>query len=159
MAEEADLQQFLDLSAYLTGYDAFRLQGTGQVECYLSTLIDVVGEPMVRELLRTYDRIRQESGDDDATMDRLLRAVILSDDRLGPIARNIIKLWFVGTWYQLPYAWRAGFGALERDTTFVASPDSYTEGLLWPTVDANPPGAKGPGYGSWTRPPRIDIRD
>ena len=26
----------------------------------------------------------------------------LSDERLGPMARNIVKLWFVGTWYELP---------------------------------------------------------
>jgi hypothetical protein len=159
MAEEADLQQFLDLSAHLSGYDRFRLQGTGQVERYLSTVIDVVGETTVSELLQTYDRIRKESGDDPAAPDNLLRAEILSDDKLGPLARNIVKLWFVGTWYQLPSAWRAAFGALEKDTTFVVSPDSYTEGLLWPTVGANPPGAKGSGYASWTGPPRIDIPD
>jgi hypothetical protein len=61
----------------------------------------------------------------------------------------------VGAWYPLPAAWRGTFGELEKDTTFVVSPAAYTEGLLWPTIGANPAGAKGPGYGTWSVPPRI----
>jgi hypothetical protein len=37
----------------------------------------------------------------------------------------------------------------------VVSAASYTEGLLWPTIGANPNGAKAPGYASWAQPPRI----
>ncbi|HYO83919.1 MAG TPA: hypothetical protein VES20_21125, partial [Bryobacteraceae bacterium] len=38
---------------------------------------------------------------------------------------------------------------------FMVSAAAYTEGLLWPAIGANPPGAKGPGYGSWALPPRV----
>jgi len=37
------------------------------------------------------------------------------------------------------------------------SPASYTEGLLWPTIGANPPGAKAPGFGTWAYPPVLDV--
>ena len=44
-----------------------------------------------------------------------------------------------------------------HDSTHVVSPTSYTEGLLWPTIGANPPGAKAQGFGSWAAPPTIDA--
>jgi hypothetical protein len=126
-------------------------------ELYLATVTDVVGTATVKELIAAFGHARHEAGDDEAALERLLRAGILSDEKLGPIARNVIKLWFVGTWYQLPPDWRDAFGVPDRDVTFVASPTAYTEGLLWPTIDANPSGAKGPGYGTWAYPPRIDL--
>jgi hypothetical protein len=154
-ADHAEFRDFLSLSSVVTGFTAFQLQGTGQAESYFSTLIDILGETTVAALLQTFRRVRQEAGQDEAALDRLLRAEIFSDEKLGPIARNLIKLWYVGTWYQLPAVWRGTFGKQEKDTTFVVSPAAYTEGLLWPTIGANPAGAKGPGYGTWSVPPRI----
>lgn len=151
----AALPDFLGFSSVLTGFSVFQLQGTGQAASYLSTVIQIVGEATVVDLLQTFRQVREKAGDDEAALDRLLRADILSDERLGPIARNVIKLWYVGTWYQLSCAWRATFGEAEKDLTFVVSAQAYTEGLLWPTIDANPSGAKGPGYGTWSAPPRI----
>jgi hypothetical protein len=149
--------EFLGLSAVLTGYSRFRLLGTGQADLYFTTVRDVVGEPVVKELLQAFGRVRKAGGGDEAALEAALRAEILSDEKLGPIARNVIKLWFVGTWYQLPADWREAHGAHLKDVTFVASPAAYTEGLLWPTIDANPSGAKGPGYGTWAFPPRINL--
>lgn len=154
-ADQIGFQDFLSLSSVVTGFTAFQLQGTGQAESYFSTLIDILGEPTVVALLRTFRQVQQEAGEDAAALDRLLRAAIFSDEKLGPIARNLIKLWYVGTWYQLPAVWRGVFGELEKDTTVVVSPAAYTEGLLWPVIGANPAGAKGPGYGTWGAPPRI----
>lgn len=146
---------FLALSSTLTGFTRFRLQGTGQAQSYFSTLTDVVGAATVTELLKAFAAVTKKAGADEAALDRLLRSEVLSHEKFGPIARNIIKLWFVGMWYQLPAEWRETFGAPERDGTFVPSPTAYTEGLLWPTIGANPTGAKGPGYGTWAEPPRI----
>ncbi len=154
-ADQAEFQDFLSLSSVVTGFTVFQLRGTGQAESYFSTLIDVLGETTVTALLQTFRRVQREAGEDAAALDRLLRTAIFSDEKLGPIARNLIKLWYVGTWYQLPAVWREAFGELEKDTTFVVSPAAYTEGLLWPAIGANPAGAKGPGYGTWSAPPRI----
>jgi len=149
--------EFLALSVVLTGYSRVRLVGTGQAPLYFSTVSGVVGEATVHELLRAFTRVRDGAAADEAAMEPLLRADILSDDKLGPVARNVIKLWFVGVWYQLPPEWREAYGVREKDVTFVASPAAYTEGLLWPTIDANPSGAKGPGYGTWALPPKISV--
>lgn len=83
------------------------------------------------------------------------RSKILSDDKLGPVTRSTIKLWFIGTWYQLPMSWRERYGMSELDKTFIPSPTAYIEGLLWPSIGAHPPGAKAPGYGTWTGAPDI----
>jgi hypothetical protein len=143
------LERFEAFSADVTAFTVFQLRGTGQAEAYLATVVDVVGETLVDELLARHERLA------DGDREDLLRREIFSDEQLGPIARNVVKLWFVGIWYELPAAWREAFGARERDFTFMVSPTAYTEGLLWPTIGANPPGAKAPGYGSWAAPPRI----
>jgi hypothetical protein len=151
------LDDFLDLSSALTGFSAFRLKGTGQAEPYLSTATEIAGETTVRALLTAFRCSAREAGDDKAALEHGIRRDILSHDRLGPVARNIIKLWYTGTWYALPAEWRESYASGGRDGTFVVSPDAYTEGLLWPAVGANPSGAKPLGYGTWALAPRIET--
>jgi hypothetical protein len=157
MASTDPRADFLALASTLTGFSVFRLQGTGQAEAYLATVVDIVGEAVVAELLAVHRSAVDAAGGDDAALERALRRELLSDAKLGPVARNLIKLWYVGTWYELPAAWREAFGVGRRDRTFVVSPEAYTEGLLWPAVGANPSGAKPFGYGMWAKPPRIET--
>jgi hypothetical protein len=152
--DQTELELFLAFSSSITGYSPFRLRGTGQAEAYLHTVNSIVGDEVVSSLLKCYQQ-EIETAEDNNVRDSRLRMHIFGDGRFGPIARNMIKLWYVGVWYQLPAAWRDKYGANEGDITFVVSPSAYTEGLLWPTVGANPPGVKGPGYGTWAEPPRI----
>ncbi len=147
-------QDFLTLSVLVTGFTEFELLGTGQADFYFSTVTAIVGKPFMLELCQCFRKLQSEA-QDEAALTGALRTEIISNDKLGPITRSIIKLWFVGTWYQLPYEWRETYGARDEDKTFVVSPVAYTEGLLWPAIGANPSGAKGPGYGSWSFPPRI----
>lgn len=155
MSHQDRRRAFLSFSARVTGFTAFELEGTGQVDAYLGTCDAVVGSDVVDELLAAYGRVSAELDADASAGGRLMRREILSDEKLGPVARNIIKLWFVGTWYELPPEWSEAFGAREDNYAFVVSPAAYTEGLLWPAIGANPAGAKAPGYGSWAAPPRI----
>jgi len=153
---ETDLAgRFLAFSAEVTAFTVFDLHGTGQATSYLDTVVRVVGEGLLTELLDAYDRTDGQAGVGLQARVAALDAGIFSDEKLGPIARNIIKLWYVGVWYELPPDWTDSFGALENDDTFTASPAAYPEGLLWRAIGANPPGARGPGYGSWAQPPRI----
>ena len=153
MTRDDLLQRFLDFSAEVTAFSEFDLEGTGQAESYLESVVSVVGKATLRELLDAYQRATREAG--DGRKERLYRD-IFSSEKLGPVARNIIKMWYVGVWYELPPEWTESFGALENDVTFFVSPAAYTEGLLWRAIGANPPGAKAPGYGSWAAPPRIE---
>jgi hypothetical protein len=156
VSDQARLGTFVELSSELTGFSAFDLHGTGNVEAFCATVARVAGEDVLDDLLAAFANARAETPEETA---RLIRRDILSDLRLGPVARNVIKLWYVGTWYELPPEWVDAYGASEENTTFGVSAAAYTEGLLWPAVGANPPGAKGPGYASWTGPPRIPGLD
>lgn len=149
------LERFLAFSADVTAFTQFELQGTGQAQEYLDTAVRVVGATIVDCLLDLHASAMTAAADDRATREDLLRRDIFSDPQLGPVARNIVKMWFVGAWFELPQEWTESFGARSDDITFVVSGTAYTEGLLWRAIGANPPGAKAPGYGSWAFPPRI----
>lgn len=153
------LERFLAFSAVVTAFSVLRLQGTGLAEEYLSTVDDVVGAEVTDELLKAFAGAVQVAKGDESALQNLLRRDIFSDEKLGPVARSIIKVWYIGTWYELPPDWTDTFGAWERNFTFVVSSAAYTEGLLWPAIGANPHGAKGPGYGSWAGPPLIPDVD
>ncbi|MFI5842615.1 hypothetical protein ACIA8K_23190 [Catenuloplanes sp. NPDC051500] len=148
------LDDFVAFSAEVTGFTEFDLLGTGQAESYLDVVTAVVGERNLADLLSAYRARVTETGDEQARAAQLTGAV-LGDDRLGPIARNIIKLWYCGVWFALPDDWTARFSPAGRPGTFTASPQAYTQGLLWYAIGANPPGARAPGYASWASPPRI----
>jgi hypothetical protein len=138
-------QRFIHFSSEVTAFSAFDLYGTGQAQSYLSTVVRVVGEAVLAELLDAYDGAAGTAG--------ALATEIFGDEKLGPVARNIIKLWYAGIWYELPPEWAESFGALANDGTFTASSQAYPEGLLWRAIGANPPGARAPGYGSWAFAP------
>ena len=153
MSASHRFERFLDFSSEMTGFSVFDLQGTGQAPSFLSAVTGVVGERLLDELLDAYVGVDGPGG--SPQREAGLRGAIFSDEMLGPVARNVIKLWYVGIWYELPAEWTDAFGAHENDRTFMVSPAAYTEALLWPAIGANPPGAKGPGYGNWALPPKL----
>lgn len=144
------MQHFLDLSSELTCFTVFDLYGTGQAAEYLAAVEKVVGAALLDHMFTVWEQVRALPLDQRAAQ---LRLRIMGDEQLGPVARNVIKLWYSGTWYELPPAWMERFGAATQDVAFVVSPTAYTEGLMWTAIGSHPPGAKGPGYGSWAEPP------
>jgi len=123
-------------------------------EAYFNAVLGVVGESIVAELLDAYASLE---GTPENERESRMRQVIFGDEKLGPIARNVIKLWYIGIWEELPHAWTETYGAIEKNVPFMVSAAAYTEGLLWPAIGANPPGAKAPGYASWALPPQISA--
>jgi hypothetical protein len=157
-SEGQRLDRFLDFSAVATAFTVFELRGTGMAADYLAVVDRVVGMTVTDQLLDAHDRVTTEAaGPNSAAVEDLLRREILSDPTLGPVARNVAKMWYVGIWYALPSAWVDVNGARPADGTFTVSATAYTEGLLWPAIGASPPGAKPPGFGTWAGPPRIPV--
>lgn len=91
---------------------------------------------------RYHDLLLEELG--DAGFQSLLatdRAAPASDGPTGDApttAQRLIRLWYTGLW----------------DDTLV-DPQAYREGLLWRAIDANPPGSRPPGYGTWALEPPL----
>lgn len=152
------LEDFLSLSVDLTAFPETDLLGTGLADQYLAKVRAACSDAVVAGLFAAHKAARAEAAGDPDRLDRALRHRIFGDDCLGPVARNVIKLWYAGMWYGLPPEWTDSFGAQAAAQTSTVTAASYQEGLLWRAIGANPPGAKAPGYGSWAAPPRIDDR-
>jgi hypothetical protein len=149
LTTQRPVDAFVALSAALTGFRATELWGTGQAETYLSEVLETVGEPIVARLLASGDAAL---GDDDP--DTALRERIMDDPDLGPVARNVVILWYLGQWNALPNEWRNRHGASPRDVPRVVSAEAYQSGLAWRAFGAHPMGANPTGFGSWANPPR-----
>ena len=133
---------FLALSAELTGFTRVELLGTGMADTYLRTLDEVLPPGMLEELLARDGRSVED---------------LLADPALGPVARNLILLWYCGTWSPLPDEWRAAHGASELDVRRVVTPDAYVAGLQWVAAGAHPVGARQQGFGAWAMPPEVQA--
>jgi len=149
------LDRFLAFSAEATGYSRYDLLGTGEALAYLDAADTAVGADIVDGLLDCFDEAQATASQAQLPLAPVVRRDLLSDARLGPVARNIAKMWYSGMWFALPRGWVDAYGAGERNVTVTVNGNTYIEGLVWPTIGANPPGAKAPGYGSWALPPRI----
>ncbi|MFD6548574.1 hypothetical protein [Streptomyces sp. NPDC058398] len=161
-------ERFLFLSVDLTAFEETDLLGTGMAHTYLAKVRAACGDEVVTTLLDAHRAARDDAAGDAGSharspldrdlFDRALRHRIFGDERLGPVARNVIKLWYAGMWYALPADWTDRYGAQPAAETSTVTAAAYQEGLLWRAIGANPPGAKAPGYGSWAQPPRIADR-
>ena len=152
MSGTTRLDAFVALSAELTCFEPFELIGTGVAADHLAAADRVVGGSHIDDLLAAHQAICGLTG---LARTAAFRRDILGCERLGPIARNVIKLWYVGVWFALPESWQQQFGPAPADKTFVVSPMTYIEGLLWKAAGAHPPGGRAPGFGSWADPPNI----
>ena len=102
------IDRFVKFSVELTAFSEFELRGTGLAKDYLDAVVRVIGEGILGELLDAYDRIQDQ---DRGARDARLRREIFGDPKLGPIARHIIKIWYIGIWYELPHEWTEAYGA------------------------------------------------
>ena len=153
--DKSDMRDyFLEFSATVTGFSRFDLEGTGQAELYFETIFEIIGEEVLGDLLETFHDLDDSS---PAVLTEGLNSQILGSGKRGPLARNIIKLWYISTWEQLPSSWQKWYGTGKDNKTFIPSAQSYPEGLVWRTVGVNPPGAKGQGYGTWSEPPSVSL--
>jgi len=133
------LGHFRNLTEQATGVPKDEVEATGQATLYFAVAKDALGKNLFTSVLQTYGADGLEA--------------TLASPKFGPIVRNLIKLWYTATWERLPDDWRASYGFIPNDTTFIVSATAYTTGLLWATIGSNPPGANAPGYATWSNPP------
>lgn len=147
------VHDFLRLSEIVTGYTQVQLLSTGMTGAYYDELLKVIGSREAGKLFGAARRVEAEPHGFDEDFLAAFRKEILDSDRFGPVARNVIVMWYLGQWAQLPRQWRNDYGATSLDYDRVISAKAYREGLVWPAGGAHPMGAKMPGHGSWATPP------
>lgn len=141
--------QFLRLSACYSGFSKAELQGTGLAGEYYKVLNSIIDSSILGALWLEFERRIDLSDSDSETACREL----LEDPKFGPVIKNIVTLWYLGQWNQMPSPWRNEFGASALDRDYVISAQSYKQGLVWTAMGAHPMGTKQQGYGAWSLPP------
>jgi hypothetical protein len=143
----APFDRFIKMSEELCCIPAFNLLGTGYANTYYDTVLSMTGAGALDRLLTCYAGLPMccQLHRDDA-----IRADLLSHHEFGPIARNIMKLWYIAVWFKLPQ----GQQSPDVPPQFVPTAYAYPETLLGPAVGAHPAGAKPTGHQAWTSPPK-----
>jgi hypothetical protein len=149
-ADDGELERFVQMSSLLTGFSPVDLLGTGMAGSYLRSAGATLPEGVLTELLDAYARLPEGPGREAAA-----GLAILGDAKLGPVARNLILLWYRGTWTALPDEWRSAYGASPLDTDRVISAEAYQSGLQWVAAGAHPAGARQQGFGAWASQPAL----
>lgn len=143
--------EFLALSVALTGFDVYELRGTGVAGELFATLWRIVPDA-AGELMHVWRTIEHDPP--PGGVEEGVRTRILDDTRLGPVAQNVITMWYTGLWVPLPDAWHYAYGTPPGDVNQVVSALAYQESLVWKAAGTHPMGARQPGFGTWALPPR-----
>jgi hypothetical protein len=151
-------ETFLEFSAEMGGFSISELRSAGIAvgskpeDDYCALISSIVGDSTVGELLDAYAAIEET---DPGLRERALRQRILGHQKLGDIARSIIKLWWIAIWEPLPNSWMDAYGVTEENYGRAASKTGYLRALLFTVVGAHPPAANPPGYASYVGPPEF----
>ena len=147
------MEQFLNLSAVLTGFNKVELQEAGVGREYLNLLVEMAGDTLCFELWAETQAIYAKHAGHPARLEREVNQRILKNPKYAALARNIILVWYNAIWYQLPPDWTAPRGANALDQDQVVSAKAYPEALIWRAIGAHPPGAKPQGFAAWAMRP------
>jgi hypothetical protein len=135
--EKTDYELFLEISALLTGFSKTELTGTGMLQSYYNT---VLANNYSNDVQNFFAIVRLIFESPPETWNDKISASLIQENTSSAnppnLAKNIIILWYAGTW----------------NNNFISSA-AYIEGLMWNTAHAHAPGAKQPGFGSWAKLP------
>lgn len=146
-----ELETFTAISVPLTGYTRVELLATGMAAPYLDAIRGIIGASTLAGYLREVAAILQRSGGKEPELNREIRMHLLASLQYGPLTRNIVHMWYWGSWLALPDDWVAQYGKdIQHNTQHFISATAYTEGLIWNATGTHPQGAKQPGFGSWS---------
>ena len=146
MSDDPTFDNFVGLSALLTGYPATQLAPTidpvGLANQYFDIMQRKADSQSFLQTLTIYESIAANFPPEQQAAE--VEQQILNDEAMGNIARRILRLWFLSTWYtdEPP-----GFDGE------VVSTDAYTLGKAWDTFQAHPMGYSEFAFGYWADPP------
>ncbi|HEY8206995.1 MAG TPA: hypothetical protein VIG99_05925 [Myxococcaceae bacterium] len=138
---------FLGLSGALTGFSADFLEASPVARSLADAFHHRTPAGIAERMLAAWEEIvRQHPGGPVAAVEEAVRARIWSDAALGPYARSLVKLWYLGAWHEPG-------GPSPAPLPPPLSAAAYAEGLIWPAIGAGAQGARAPGLGDWSTPP------
>jgi hypothetical protein len=146
------LQSFADMSAILTGFQSSvinpQLDPINLKQAYLDTADTQAGAALVDQLLAQFVSLKGQPA--QAIADTLLGTASTQSPQLprALLARSILKLWYLGSWYPAVAATDPTSG-----NGNVVSANAYIGGLAWRAAQAHPMGYSQLTFGYWASPP------
>lgn len=145
-SSDAEIGLFVELSSVLTGMPettlAPSLDPTGLKQIYFAALRAKADPATLDRLLGIFGAIRTTLP--PAQWPAAVDQQILRQDRIGPLARQILKLWLLGIFFSPPD---------QSVTGEVVNSVAFTHGLLWTAIQAHPTGYSELPHGYWSSPP------
>jgi len=163
---DADMVAFLLLSEALTGFDIKILapEFTAKSEILSSDPgVDPIQIKNVyfdwinaNDSTSSFGKLLDIAKDNGQSPGEIIPKVNGSADDIRFLARSIVLLWYLGSWYKPDdlknNAVSPGHRAFIPST--VVSPKAYTQGLVWQIAGAHPMGYSNLQFGYWSRDPR-----
>ena len=164
---DEDMVAFLLLSAALTGVDIHTLAPEFPPKVPADILsadpgIDPINiksayfsQANAPGTASSFAKLLQIAKDNRLSQDNIIAKVNASDDDTKFLARSIVLLWYLGSWYE-PGDLK---NALQPEVApapikhKVLSAKAYTQGLVWQIVGAHPMGYSNLQFGYWSRDP------
>jgi hypothetical protein len=130
------LEEFLELSELLVGQSGL---GQALADPYMARIRALVPHGQyVDQLITVFKEIKAGGGDINLEIEKR----IMTDASLGPLAQQIIFLWYTSA---LP--------SVDGKVWDFGSPEEYFSALLWPAIRAHTPGLSGGYFGHWKYAP------
>jgi hypothetical protein len=103
---------------------------------------------------RSFAKLLQIAKDNRKSPGDIIAKVNGSDDATKFLARSIVLLWYLGSWYK-PDDLKANSSPGSRDfiSSNVVSAKAYTQGLVWLIAGTHPMGYSNLQFGYWSRDP------
>ena len=167
MNSKQDMMAFLLLSAALTGVHVVNLAPEFVPDKSEILNSDPGVDPIniknayfawinVNNSTSSFAKLIQLAKDNRESAISIIAAVNASDDNTKFLARSIVLLWYLGSWYK-PGDLKTNSatpGTRAVTPSEVVSAKTYTQGLIWQIVGAHPMGYSNLQFGYWSRDPR-----
>jgi hypothetical protein len=100
----------------------------------------------------TFGKLLQIAKDHRQSATDIIAAVNGGDDDTKFLARSIVLLWYLGSWYK-PADLKKAAPSGDFIPSQVLSAKAYTQGLVWQIAQAHPMGYSNLQFGYWSREP------
>jgi len=154
-APEADVQDFADMSAALTGFLSSvlkpQLDPVGLARTYYEFALTHGDAGVMSQLMSAYRAIKNQPPQQIA--DTLLETAAPDPTKLtltAYLAQSIVAMWYLGSWYPPGVLGGGGFAPVALQ---VISSAAYTNGLAWRVMQSHPMGYSPFVFGYWSQQP------
>lgn len=155
-APEADVQDFANMSAALTGFlpavikpqlDPIELSRT-----YYEFALGQVGATAMSTLLNAFRALEAQvpPPSSQSIADTLLETETNPPSQQALICQSIVAMWYLGAWY-IPGV--QGGGGFPPTPLQIISSQAYTNGLVWKAMQSHPMGFSAFTFGYWSQVP------